>query len=93
VTEHDTDPVLLRSVAEQLATEAADFVRRRRIEVSGTPARRRACGAVKEHTDLPRHGRRQPKPSGLLRDRLAELRPGDTFWARRKADRPAVLMD
>ena len=30
-----TDPVLLRSVAEQLATEAADFVRARRAEVFG----------------------------------------------------------
>jgi len=34
VTENDTDPVELRSVAEQLA-EAAAFVRRRRDEVFG----------------------------------------------------------
>jgi myo-inositol-1(or 4)-monophosphatase len=35
VTDIETDPELLRSVAERLATEAADFVRRRRNEVFG----------------------------------------------------------
>ena len=37
VTDNDTDPVELRSVAERLATEAADFVRRRRVEVFANP--------------------------------------------------------
>lgn len=75
------DPAGLRSVAEVLAAEAADFVRRRRAEVFGADP-----GAVG-----PRHPgavRSKSTPTDpvtvvdteterLLRDRLAQLRPGD----------------
>ena len=46
VTDNDTDPVLLRSVAERLATEAAEFVRRRRVEVFGDPLPGHTLGIV-----------------------------------------------
>jgi myo-inositol-1(or 4)-monophosphatase len=46
VTEQETNPLRLRSVAEQLATEAAAFVRRRRVEVFGTAGRHDADDAA-----------------------------------------------
>jgi myo-inositol-1(or 4)-monophosphatase len=82
VTSPDREPARLRSVAEALATEAAAFVRRRRAEVfgavPGAPAAGPASGAVRSKTtptdpvtvvdtDTER----------LLRDRLAQLRPGE----------------
>ncbi|MGB9223645.1 inositol monophosphatase family protein [Mycobacterium sp.] len=78
----DDEPARLRSVAEALATEAAAFVRRRRAEVfgavPGAAAAANASGAVRSKTtptdpvtvvdtDTER----------LLRDRLAQLRPGE----------------
>ena len=73
------DPARLRSVAETLAAEAAAFVRARRAEVFGACA-----GAV----DAPAVVRSKSTPTDpvtvvdteterLLRDRLAQLRPGD----------------
>jgi len=70
------DPVLLRSVAEQLATEAAAFVRARRAEVFGDS---------QESAPLVRSKSTPTDPvtvvdtetEALLRDRLAVLRPGD----------------
>lgn len=70
------DPGRLRSVAERLATEGAEFVRRRRAEVFG--ADRRGATAVRTKssptdpvtvvdTDTER----------FLRDWLARMRPGD----------------
>jgi myo-inositol-1(or 4)-monophosphatase len=77
VTENDTDPVLLRSVAEQLATEAADFVRRRRTEVFGNP-RPGADAAVRtKSTPTDPVTIVDTETERLLRDRLAELRPGE----------------
>jgi myo-inositol-1(or 4)-monophosphatase len=82
VTSPDGEPARLRSVAEALATEAAAFVRRRRAEVFGAapagPGAGPASGAVRSKTtptdpvtvvdtDTER----------LLRDRLAQLRPGE----------------
>lgn len=70
-----TDPVLLRSVAEQLATEAAAFVRARRAEVFGD-----------QNTVSPVQAKSTPtdpvtvvdtETEALLRDRLAVLRPGE----------------
>ncbi|GAA4533097.1 inositol-1-monophosphatase [Mycobacterium paraffinicum] len=71
----------MRTVAESLATEAAAFVRRRRAEVFGQAA---------ASSQLPGNGavRSKSTPTDpvtvvdteterLLRDRLAELRPGD----------------
>lgn len=82
VAEINTDPALLRSVAEQLATEAAAFVRRRRTEVFGAgtagsgsdsamPAVRSKSTATDPVTVVDTETER------LLRDRLAEVRPGE----------------
>ena len=79
--ETDTDPGLLRSVAEQLATEAAAFVRRRRIEVFGTGAAGsgqgdlRAVNFKSSPTDPVTVV--DTETERLLRGRLAELRPGE----------------
>lgn len=79
VTVNDTHPVTLRAVAEELATEAADYVRRRRTEVFGGPS-----GALPDSSAV----RSKSTPTDpvtvvdteterLLRDRLADLRPGE----------------
>lgn len=72
-------PSSLRVVAEQLATEAAGFVRRRRTEVFGAGSLPgRDDSAVRSKST-----RTDPvtvvdtETERLLRDRLAELRPGD----------------
>jgi myo-inositol-1(or 4)-monophosphatase len=68
----------LRSVAETLAAEAAAFVRRRRAEVFGTDAGRDDSGAVKsKSTPTDPVTVVDTETERLLRDRLAELRPGD----------------
>ncbi len=85
VTGSDTDPALLRSVAEQLASEAATFVRRRRIEVFGTGAAARAgeAGLADVHAVSFKSTPTDPvtvvdtETERLLRNRLAELRPGE----------------
>jgi myo-inositol-1(or 4)-monophosphatase len=73
--ESSHDPVVLRSVAEQLATEAAAFVRARRAEVFGD-----------QHAVSPVRAKSTPtdpvtvvdtETEALLRDRLAVLRPGE----------------
>lgn len=80
VTVNDPQPATLRAVAEELATEAADYVRRRRTEVFG----RRPSGAPPDSPAV----RSKSTPTDpvtvvdteterLLRDRLAELRPGE----------------
>ena len=76
MTENDTDPVVLRSVAEGLATEAADFVRRRRIEVFGSA---HGAGAAVRAKSTPTDPVTvvDTETERLLRDRLAELRPGE----------------
>ena len=78
-TDTDTDPVLLRSIAEQLATEAAEYVRRRRIEVfDGAPAMPNAAPAVRaKSTPTDPVTVVDTETERLIRDRLAELRPGD----------------
>jgi myo-inositol-1(or 4)-monophosphatase len=79
VTETQTEPVLLRSVAEQLATEAAAFVRRRRSEVFGdAPTPQTAAQAVRaKSTPTDPVTVVDTETERLLRDRLAELRPGE----------------
>ncbi|MCV7090333.1 inositol monophosphatase family protein [Mycobacterium interjectum] len=81
MTRPDNDPAQLRSVAEKLAEEAAEFVRRRRAEVFGGRAASRSAagsGAVRSKTTPT-----DPvtvvdtEAERLLRDRLAQLRPGD----------------
>jgi myo-inositol-1(or 4)-monophosphatase len=77
VTENDTDPVLLRSVAERLATEAADFVRRRRVEVFGSPRPDTEAAVRAKSTPTDPVTVVDTETERLLRDRLAELRPGE----------------
>src|SRR5437764_9104705 len=77
VTENNTDPVLLRSVAERLATEAAEFVRRRRVEVFGTPWPTADAAVRAKSTPTDPVTVVDTETERLLRDRLAALRPGD----------------
>lgn len=74
-----TDPVLLRSVAEQLATEAAAFVRARRAEVfGGSPTLGEAASSVRsKSTPTDPVTVVDTETEWLLRDRLAVLRPGE----------------
>ncbi|MCK0177532.1 inositol monophosphatase family protein [Mycolicibacterium sp. F2034L] len=72
------DPRALRAVAEQLATEAAAFVRRRRGEVFGPAAAATADDAVAvKSTPTDPVTVVDTETERLLRERLAELRPGD----------------
>jgi myo-inositol-1(or 4)-monophosphatase len=79
VVDNDTDPVLLRSVAEQLATEAAAFVRARRAEVFGdTPTAHSTASSVRaKSTPTDPVTVVDTETERLLRDRLAVLRPGE----------------
>lgn len=78
MTPSDDELVRLRSVAEALAAEAAAFVRRRRAEVFGVDAGSDDTGAVRSKSSPT-----DPvtvvdtETERLLRDRLAELRPGE----------------
>lgn len=77
VNSSHADPAALRAVAEQLATEAAAFVRDRRPQVF--PAGQATPGGAVRHKST----RTDPvtvvdtETESLVRDRLAELRPGD----------------
>ena len=75
----DLDPTELRSVAERLATEAAHVVRRPREEVfSGAPQRLSTGQAVRaKSTPTDPVTIVDTETERLLRDRLAELRPGE----------------
>jgi myo-inositol-1(or 4)-monophosphatase len=68
----------LRSVAETLAAEAAAFVRYRRAEVFGTDACSDDSGVVRsKSTPTDPVTVVDTETERLLRDRLAELRPGE----------------
>jgi myo-inositol-1(or 4)-monophosphatase len=77
VTQDDTDPVLLRSVAERLAIEAAGFVRRRRGEVFGDHQRDAGTAVRAKSTPTDPVTVVDTETERLLRERLAELRPGE----------------
>ena len=77
MTENDTDPVLLRSVAERLATEASDFVRRRRTEVFGDSQPDAGAAVRAKSTPTDPVTVVDTETERLLRVRLAELRPGE----------------
>jgi myo-inositol-1(or 4)-monophosphatase len=90
VSENNSDPVQLRSVAEQLASEAATFVLRRRTEVFGAAA-----------ADDPSAVRTKSSPTDpvtvvdteterLLRDRLAVLRPGEPVLGEEEGGSPGA---
>jgi myo-inositol-1(or 4)-monophosphatase len=75
----DSDPEGLRAVAEGLADEAAQYVRRRRAEVFGDAGDRDDAGSAVRTKSTPTDPVTvvDTETEGLLRDRLAELRPGD----------------
>src|SRR4051812_10193831 len=77
VTARNIDTAELRSVAEQLAGEAAEFVRVRRVEVfsAGPDGVDGAIESKSTRTDLVTIVDKETEL--LLRDRLALLRPGD----------------
>jgi myo-inositol-1(or 4)-monophosphatase len=77
VTQDDIDPVLLRSVAERLAIEAAGFVRRRRGEVFGDHQRDAGTAVRAKSTPTDPVTVVDTETERLLRERLAELRPGE----------------
>lgn len=74
----DHDPGRLRAVAELLAEEATAFVRRRRAEVFGVGSYADAAAATRtKSTPTDPVTIVDTETERLLRDRLAELRPGD----------------
>lgn len=86
MTSAPVDLTELRAVAERLAAEAADFVRRRRAEVFGdTGATGASTGSATESGPAVRSKSTPTDPvtivdtetERLLRDRLARLRPGE----------------
>jgi myo-inositol-1(or 4)-monophosphatase len=78
VTTPGFDPADLRSVAETVATEAADFVRRRRMEVFGDDGAAVGSGAVRtKSTPTDPVTVVDTETERLLRDRLGQLRSGD----------------
>lgn len=78
MTRSEDTPAGLRLVAETLATEAAEFVRSRRAEVFGAHAGGTDSGAVRsKSTPTDPVTIVDTETERLLRDRLAELRPGD----------------
>ncbi|MBB5164550.1 MAG: monophosphatase [Mycobacterium sp.] len=102
MTEIDSDPESLRAVAEGLAAEAAEFVRRRRTEVFGDAAERDQGGSAVRSKSSPTDPVTivDTETERLLRDRLAVLRPGDPVLgeegggaARVEAGRPLWVLD
>lgn len=102
MTEIDSDPESLRAVAEGLAAEAAEFVRRRRTEVFGAAAEPDTSGSAVRAKSSPTDPVTivDTETERLLRDRLAELRPGDPILgeegggaARVEAGRPLWVLD
>ncbi|OBG95238.1 inositol monophosphatase [Mycobacterium sp. E136] len=86
--EHDVDPVQLRSVAERLATEAAAFVRRRRAEVFDGPSND-APGVRTKSSPTDPVTIVDTETERLIRDRLAELRPGEHVLGEEEGGAPA----
>ena len=73
-------PEQLRAVAEQLAAEAAAFVRRRRAELFGGGAHPIPRGAVQaKSTPTDPVTLADTETEALLRDRLAQVRPGEAI--------------
>jgi myo-inositol-1(or 4)-monophosphatase len=79
VTPLEDEPARLRAVAERLAAEGAEFVRRRRAEVFGAFETSRSGGGAVRAKSTPTDPVTvvDTDTERLLRDRLAELRPGD----------------
>ncbi len=73
----DTLPEDLRAVAEQLAAEAASFVRRRRTETFGVPAGSATAQVRTKSSPTDPVTIVDTETEQLIRRRLAELRPGE----------------
>lgn len=83
----DNDPGRLRAVAETVAAEAADFIRRRRIEVFGAGCS--GAGAVRaKSTPTDPVTVVDTETEQLLRDRLAVLRPHDAVLGEEGGGQP-----
>jgi myo-inositol-1(or 4)-monophosphatase len=102
MTDIDSRPASLRAVAEGLAAEAAEFVRRRRAEVFGEGADRDQGGSAVRAKSTPTDPVTvvDTETERLLRDRLAELRPGEAVLgeegggaARVEPGRPLWVLD
>ncbi|MEB3032384.1 inositol monophosphatase family protein [Mycolicibacter sp. MYC340] len=74
-----SDPGPLRSTAEELVAEAAEFVRRRRAEVFGAAAVESAPAALVQTKSSPTDPVTvvDTETERFIRDRLTQLRPGD----------------
>ncbi len=98
VTQNESDPTALRSVAERLAAEAADFVRRRRREVFGDAATGNNGSAGGTNGGAVRSKSTPTDPvtvvdtetERLLRERLAQLRPGEPILGEEEGGRAGV---
>ncbi len=77
MTRPDNEPARLRSVAETLAAEAAAFVRARRAEVFGAYSAAQTDAVRAKSTPTDPVTVVDTETERLLRDRLAQLRPGD----------------
>ncbi|TPG37051.1 inositol monophosphatase family protein [Mycolicibacterium hodleri] len=86
----DRDPGRLRAVAELLAGEATEFVRRRRIEVFGKGSSDDAATSAVRSKSTPTDPVTivDTETERLLRDRLAELRPGDPIVGEEEGGSP-----
>jgi myo-inositol-1(or 4)-monophosphatase len=88
----DHDPGRLRAVAELLAEEAAAFVRRRRAEVFGAGSSADAAAATRtKSTPTDPVTIVDTETERLLRERLAELRPGDPIVGEEEGGSPVGL--
>ena len=73
----DNLPGQLRAVAEQVAAEAAEFVRRRRAEIFGARPASTDSGVRAKSTPTDPVTIADTETEQLIRNRLAELRPGE----------------
>lgn len=92
MSENNSDPVQLRSVAEQLASEAATFVLRRRAEVFGDAAAPPDTASAVRTKSSPTDPVTvvDTETERLLRDRLAVLRPGEPVLGEEEGGSPAA---
>ena len=75
----DHRPEALRAVAEELAAEAAVFVRRRRSEIFGTPTGSDGPALRSKSSPTDPVTIADTETEQLIRNRLAELRPGESI--------------
>lgn len=90
MVDNDTNPALLRSVAEQLADEAAQFVRTRRVEVFGSAVANAASSVRSKSTPTDPVTVVDTETERLLRTRIAELRPGEHVFGEEEGGSPVA---